>query len=51
MMKEDYEYKYHECNGLEFLLVTEDGDEFLFDVDYNGEFLLLDLFDEIGVEI
>lgn len=49
----DWEYKYHECDDLEFYIQCDNGidDELMFDVDYKGEFLILDLGDTLEVEI
>ena len=46
----DYDYTYHECKGLEFVLHSCK-DELLFDVDYQGELLLIDLGPEYEVTV
>lgn len=44
----EFDYKYCEYNGLEFI-IHHLGDELLFDVDYKGDLLLLDLGDDYEV--
>ena len=46
----DYDYTYHECKGLEFVLHSCK-DKLLFDVDYQGELLLIDLGPEYEVTV
>lgn len=46
----DGDYMYYECDGLEFILHVC-RDEYLFDVDYNGKFLLLDFGDSFEVTL
>ena len=49
----EWEYKYCEHKGLEFYIHNngDQSDELMFDVDYKGEFLLLDLGDELEVTV
>ena len=46
----EWEYTYLECNGLEFIIDCIN-DELTFDVDYNGDFLILDIGDELEVDL
>ena len=46
----DWEHTFCRHEGLEFILHCMDG-KLYFDVDYRGEWLLMDLGDEIEVEI
>lgn len=46
----EYEHTYHKCNGLEFIIHSCKG-RLLFDVDYRGELLVIDLGDEYEVTV
>ena len=49
----DWEFKYCECDDLEFYIHcnNEIDDELMFDVDYKGEFLIIDLGDTFEVDL
>ena len=46
----DCDYTYHECEDLSFIIHFF-ADELLFDVDYRGELLVIDLGDEYEVTV
>ncbi len=46
----DYDYTYHECNDLKFVIHSCKG-RLLFDIDYKNELLLIDLGPEYEVTV
>lgn len=46
----DYDYTYHKCGDLDFVIHSCNG-QLLFDVDYKGEFLVIDLGPEYEVTV
>ena len=49
-MCNEWEYQYHECNGLKFIIHSDgEQDNLMFDIDYKNDLLLLDYGDEYEV--
>ena len=48
-MCQEWEYNYCTYKGLEFIIHNEDGNELMFDINYKGQLLLLDLGDEMEI--